>query len=70
MKQTVTNPGKMCNLWKKYSDQGPTYHEPRPRGDGARVWQFFILFLNLSIDAPMIHLFKLIDLSLELPIWY
>jgi hypothetical protein len=23
-------------------------------------------FLNFSIDAPMIHLFKLIDLSLEL----
>jgi hypothetical protein len=27
-------------------------------------------FLNFSIDAPMVHLFKLIDLSFELPIWY
>jgi hypothetical protein len=25
-------------------------------------------FLNFSIDAQMVHLFKLIDLSLELPV--
>jgi hypothetical protein len=28
------------------------------------------LFLNFSIDAPKVHLFKLIDLFLELPVWY
>jgi hypothetical protein len=28
------------------------------------------LFINSSIDTPMVHLFKLIDLSFELPIWY
>jgi hypothetical protein len=27
-------------------------------------------FLNFSIDAPIVHLFKLIDLSFELPICY
>ena len=27
-------------------------------------------FLSFSIDAPMVHLFKLIELSLELTVWY
>jgi hypothetical protein len=27
-------------------------------------------FLSFSIDAPMVHLFKLIELSLELLVWY
>jgi hypothetical protein len=27
-------------------------------------------FLSFSIDAPIIHLFKLIQLSFELPVWY
>jgi hypothetical protein len=28
------------------------------------------LFLSFSIDAPMVHLFKLIELSLKLSVWY
>jgi hypothetical protein len=27
-------------------------------------------FLCFSIDVPMVHLFKLIELSLKLPVWY
>jgi hypothetical protein len=27
-------------------------------------------FLSFSIDAQIVHLFKLIELSLELPVWY
>jgi hypothetical protein len=27
-------------------------------------------FLSFSIDTPMVHLFKLIELSLELSVWY
>jgi hypothetical protein len=27
-------------------------------------------FLNFSLDAPKIRLFKLIELSLVLPVWY
>jgi hypothetical protein len=43
-----------------------------PSGGGGARARVAILhpFLNFSIDAPMVHLFKLIDLSFELPIWY
>jgi hypothetical protein len=46
-------------------------HGPAGGGGGARA-RVAVLhpFLNFSIDAPMVHLFKLIDLSFELPIWY
>jgi hypothetical protein len=56
---------KCANIRKEYSDQGLIYHSHGP-ANGARVWQSF----NFSIDAPMVHLFKSIDLSLELPVWY
>jgi len=47
-----------------------TSHGPaRPAAARARV-AVLHPFLNFSIDAPMVHLFKLIDLSFELPIWY
>jgi hypothetical protein len=43
----------------------------RPAAAAARARVAVLhLFLNFSIDAPMVHLFKLIDLSFELPIWY
>jgi hypothetical protein len=71
---------KRATVKKEYSDQGPIYHEPRAMSHGhghgptrlvARV-RVAVLhhFLNFSIDAPMVHLFKLIDLSLKLPVWY
>jgi hypothetical protein len=72
---TVITPGKMCNRLKGIF--GPrsdlpraTSHDPAA-GGGARA-RVAVLhpFLNFSIDAPMVHLFKLIDLSFELPIWY
>jgi hypothetical protein len=74
---TVIAPGKMRNRLKGIF--GPrsdlpraTSHGPAGGGGGrarARV-AVLHLFLNFSIDAPMVHLFKLIDLSFELPIWY
>jgi hypothetical protein len=30
----------------------------------------FYPFLSFSIDAPIVHLFKLSELSLELLVWY
>jgi hypothetical protein len=75
---TVITLGKCAIVRKEYLDQGPIYHEPRPRprpwpgpADGAHA-RVAVLhhFLNFSIDAPMVYLFKLIDLSLELPVWY
>jgi hypothetical protein len=36
----------------------------------AHDWAVLHLFLNFSIDTPMVHLSKLIDLSFELPVWY
>jgi hypothetical protein len=44
-------------------------HGRRRRRARARV-AVLHPFLNFSIDAPMVHLFKLIDLSFELSIWY
>jgi hypothetical protein len=45
----------------EYSNQGLIYHGPAD----ARV-RVAVLhpFLSFSIDAPMVHLFKLIELSL------
>jgi hypothetical protein len=74
---TVIAPGKMRNRLKGIF--GPrsdlpraTSHEPRPGPAGGARARVAVLhpFLNFSIDAPMVHLFKLIDLSFELPIWY
>jgi hypothetical protein len=64
-KQTVNTPGKMCNRLKGIFGPGHG-HGPTAAAD-ARV-AVIHPFLNFSIDAPMIHLFNLIDLSLELPI--
>jgi hypothetical protein len=36
----------------------------------ARVSVLYFFFMNFSEDALMIYLFKLIDLSLKLSIWY
>jgi hypothetical protein len=76
---------KCATVRKEYLDQGSIYHEPgttatatstasataRP-GRSAADASVAVLhsFLNFSIDAPMVHVFKLIDLSLEFPIWY
>jgi hypothetical protein len=52
---------------KDYSDQGPIYHDHGPPRPAARA-RVAVLhpFLSFSIDTPMVHLFKLIELSLEL----
>jgi hypothetical protein len=41
----------------------------RPGEWHARV-AVLLPFLSFSIDAPMVHLFKLIELSLKLSVWY
>jgi hypothetical protein len=71
---------KYATVWKEYSDQGLIYHGtsmasvsasatawPGKRGACVAV---FHPFLNFLIDAPMVHLFKFIDLSLKLLVWY
>jgi hypothetical protein len=69
---TVITPGKMRNRLKGIF--GPRSDLPRAtsHGHGGARARVAVLhpFLNFSIDAPMVHLFKLIDLSFELPIWY
>jgi hypothetical protein len=60
---------KCATVRKEYSDQGSIYHGPARPAARARV-AVLHPFLNLSIDTPMVHLFKLIDLSLELLVWY
>jgi hypothetical protein len=44
-------------------------HDPGGGGACARVVVLYH-FLNFSIDALMVYLFKLIDLSIELTVWY
>jgi hypothetical protein len=56
------------NIWTKVRSTTVTAMA-RPAAGRARV-AVLHPFLNLSIDAPMVHLFKLIELSLELPVWY
>jgi hypothetical protein len=71
-KRTIITPGKIRNRLKGIFGPRSVYHEPQPGRrrrlyDGARV-AVIHPFFNFSIDAPMIYIFKLIDLSLELPI--
>jgi hypothetical protein len=60
MKQTVITPGKMRNHNHGH-DHG---HGPVASGNGALACGSSSSFLNFSIDAPTVHIFKLIDLSL------
>jgi hypothetical protein len=48
------------------------YHDPWPRPGRWGHARVAVLhpFLNFSIDAPMLNLFKLIDLFIELLTWY
>jgi hypothetical protein len=66
-KQTVNTLGKMRNRLKGIFEPGHGHDHDPTAAAGACV-AVLHPFLNFSIDAPMIHLFKLIDLSLELPI--
>ena len=81
---TVIAPGKMRNRLKgifgprsdlpRATSHGHGHghgHGPAGGGGGARA-RVAVLhpFLNFSIDAPMVHLFKLIELFLELLVWY
>jgi hypothetical protein len=71
---------KRATVRKVYSDQGLIHHGHvlglghghSPALPAARTRLVALHpFLNFSIDAPMIqYIFKLIDLSLELPVWY
>jgi hypothetical protein len=56
---------------KEYSDHGLIYHGLGSTRSATRS-RVAVLhpFLIFSIDAAMVHLFKLVELSLELPVWY
>jgi hypothetical protein len=56
---------------RAYAPQGLIYHSHGPAQSAAHARLIvFHPFLSFSVDTPMVHLFKLIELSLELPVWY
>jgi hypothetical protein len=54
------------NIWTKIESTTATAQPDRWRARVAVLHPF----LSFSIDTPKIHLFKLIELSLKLPVWY
>jgi hypothetical protein len=50
--------------------QSTTSHDLAWPAVHAHDWAVLHPFLNFSIDTPMVHLSKLIDLSFELLVWY
>jgi hypothetical protein len=73
---------KYATVRKEYLDQGSIYHGTAmasvSTSASATAWPgrrgmcvaVFHPFLNFLIDAPMVHLFKFIDLSVKLSVWY
>jgi hypothetical protein len=62
----------MDNRRKEIQTKVRIYHDPWPRPDRCGHARVTVLhpFLNFSIDTSIVHLFKLIDVFIELLAWY
>jgi hypothetical protein len=68
---TVITPSKMCNRLKGIFGPRPDLPRATARPAAAARERVAVLhpFLNFSIEAPVVHLFKLIDFEREMCPW-